>query len=103
MDFFFNLLPGLPLDPIVIAINIVAVVGVILHIYGVFLEKERNRDLVFIIGGTCLFIYSLWIRNKIFSLAMGGFTLASLIEFIEILTGHHKHNKKLVEEYKHPN
>ncbi len=103
MDFLFNLFPGLPWDLMVIAMNMVAMAGVTLHIYGVFLEKEKHRDLVFIVGGVCLFIYALWIRNNIFTLAMGGFTIASLIEFIEILTGHHRHNKKLVEDFKHPN
>lgn len=103
MDFLFNLLPGLPWDTTVTVINMVAMAGATLHIYGVFLEKEKRRDLVFIVGGVCLFIYSLWIRNKIFALAMGGFALASTIEFIEIYLGHHRHNKQLVEDFKHPN
>jgi hypothetical protein len=33
-------------------------------------------------------------------LAMGGFVLGSLIELLEILTGHHKHSQKQVEDYK---
>ncbi len=103
MDFFFNLFLGLPWDFMVVVINTIAVVGVILHVYGVFLETEKRRDLVFIIGGVCLFIYALWIRNKIFALAMGGFTVASFIELIEILTGRHQHSKKMVEDYKNPN
>ncbi|MFA6424094.1 MAG: hypothetical protein WCV83_02140 [Candidatus Magasanikbacteria bacterium] len=103
MNFFFNLFPHLPWGMTEIIVNVVAMIGVILHIYGVFLEKEKRRDLVFVIGGTCLFVYSLWIQNKIFSFAMAGFTLASLVEYIEILTGHHLHNTKLVEDYKHPN
>ncbi len=103
MNFFFGLFPGLPWDVMVIIMNTIAMCGVILHVYGVFLETEKRRDLVFIIGGVCLFIYALWIRNKIFALAMGGFTVASLIEFVEIMTGIHKHDQKMVEEYKHPN
>lgn len=103
MDFLFNFIPNLPWTNLEIIMNVVAILGAILHIYGVFLEKEKRRDLVFIIGGLCLFVYSLWISNKIFSLVMGGFTLASLIEFVEILTGHHKHDPKMVEEYKNTN
>ncbi len=103
MDFIFNFIPNLPWARLEIIINVVALLGAILHIYGVFLEKERRRDLVFVIGGLCLFVYSLWIGNKIFSLAMGGFALASFIEFIEILTGRHKHDPKMTEDYKHPN
>jgi Ca2+/Na+ antiporter len=100
MNTLFSLFPGLPWDTIVIAINMVAVAGATLHIYGVFLEKEKRRDIVFIVGGVCLFIYALWIKNNIFMLAMGGFVLGSLIELLEILTGHHKHSQKQVEDYK---
>lgn len=103
MDFLFNLIPGLPWDIMVIAMNAIAMAGATLHIYGVFLEKEKRRDIVFIMGGICLIIYSIWIRNKIFFLAMGGFTLASTIEFIEILTGRHQHTAKMVEDFKNPN
>ncbi len=102
MDFLFNFIPNLPWTNLEIVMNIVAILGVILHIYGVFLEKEKRRDLVFVIGGLCLFTYALWIGNKIFTLAMGGFILASFVEFIEILTGYHKHSEKNVEEYKNP-
>ena len=103
MDFLFSLFPGLPWDNMVVAMNMVAMAGATLHIYGVFLETERRRDVVFIVGGVCLFIYALWIRNNIFALAMGGFTIASLIELVEILIGRHKHSQKMVEKYKHPN
>ncbi len=99
MNFLFNLFPGLPWDHTVIVINMVAMAGATLHIYGVFLETEKRRDLVFILGGVCLFIYALWINNKIFMLAMAGFTAGSLIEFIEIMTGHHKHSQKEIENY----
>jgi hypothetical protein len=102
MDFLFNLFPGLPWDNVVVAMNMVAMAGATLHIYGVFLETERRRDVVFIVGGVCLFIYALWIRNNIFALAMGGFTIASLVELIEILTGRHKHSQKMINTYKHP-
>lgn len=103
MNTLFNLIPGLPWDNMVVIMNMIAIAGATFHIYGVFLETEKRRDLVFIVGGVCLLIYALWIRNKIFALAMFGFSVASLIEFIEIWTGHHKHDQNLVEEYKHPN
>lgn len=99
MNTLFSLLPGLPWDNMVIAMNIIAMAGATLHIYGVFLETEKRRDLVFVLGGVCLFIYALWINNKIFMLAMAGFTVGSLIEVIEIMTGHHKHSKMQVENY----
>ncbi len=99
MNFLFKMFPGLPMDPTVIVMNIIAMAGATLHIYGVFLETEKRRDLVFILGGVCLFIYALWINNKIFMLAMAGFTIGSLIEFIEIMAGYHKHSQSQVEDY----
>ena len=72
-------------------IYVVAILGVLLLTYGVFLEAERRQDAVFMVASACLLVYSLWIGNKIFSLAMAGLFIGSLIELVEILTGKHKH------------
>lgn len=71
-------------------IYVVAGLGAILMIYGVFLETERRQDAVFLIGAGCLLVYALSIGNLIFTIAMAGFFLAALTEFIEILLGIHK-------------
>ncbi len=99
MNFLFQMFPSLPMDPLVIIMNMIAMAGATLHIYGVFLETEKRRDVVFVVGGVCLFIYAMWVGNKIFMLAMAGFTLGSLIEIIEIMTGHHKHSLMQIENY----
>ncbi|MFH1947212.1 MAG: hypothetical protein ABIJ23_03600 [Candidatus Magasanikbacteria bacterium] len=88
-----NLLPNLTTDINTIIIHIIAMVGIILLIYAVFLETEKRQDIVFIISGICLFIYALFINNLIFMLATGGLVIASLVEFIEILLGIHKDTK----------
>lgn len=88
---FASLFAAMPWPLLDTVIYIVASLGVILLTYGVFLEPERRQDLVFIVGAACLLVYSLWIDNKIFSLAMGGILIGSLIELMEILTGKHKH------------
>lgn len=74
-----------------IIMNVIAGLGAILLTYGVFLEAERRQDAVFIIASACLLVYSIWIGNKIFSLAMIGLFVGSWIELIEIMTGHHHH------------
>lgn len=89
MPQLLNLLPNLPLLDTII--YVVAGIGVLLLTYGVFLEAERRQDAVFMIASACLLVYSLWIGNKIFSLAMAGLFIGSLIELVEILTGKHKH------------
>ncbi len=86
-----NFLSSLPWPLTDVVINIVAALGVILLTYGVFLEAERRQDAVFIIASACLLVYALWIGNNIFSLAMAGLLIGSFIEWVEILTGKHKH------------
>lgn len=99
MDFLFKFFPDLPWSPLLILMNMIAMTGVTLHIYGVLLEKEKNRDIVFVIGGLALFIYSVWINSKIFMVAMGGFTIASAIELFEIVSGRHKHSPQDIKNY----
>ena len=72
-----------------IVLNILGGLGAILITYAVFLEHETRQDLVLAIGAFCLLVYALWIGNIIFSLAMGGLFLASMVEFVEIIIGLH--------------
>lgn len=82
-------------------VYVVAAVGIILITYGVFLETERRQDLVILVGAVCLLVYALFIHNLIFTLAMIGLGGASLIEFIEIYIGLHKHSPEDLKRYKH--
>ena len=90
---FANLFSSLPWPLIDIIMNVVAGLGAIILTYGIFLEAERRQDAVFVIASACLLVYALWIGNKIFSLAMAGLLIGSLIELVEILMGKHKHSK----------
>ena len=73
-----------------IVLNVLAGLGAILVTYAVFLEHETRQDIVFAIGAFCLLVYALWIGNAVFTLAMGGLFLASMVEFVEILIGWHE-------------
>lgn len=97
-----SIFPALPWPLIDVVMNVVAGLGAILITYAVFLEAERRQDAAFAVGSACLLIYALWIGNKIFTVAMAGLMLASLIELIEIMLGRHVHSEELVEKYKHP-
>jgi len=88
--FLESFIPQLPTTMLQTIIYVVAGLGAILLIYGVFLETERRQDAVFLIGAGCLLVYALSIGNLIFTIAMAGFSLAALTEFIEILLGIHK-------------
>lgn len=95
-----SLIPQLPNSLPEILIYVAAVLGAVLLTYAVFLESERRRDLVRVIGAGGLFVYALYSNNAIFMIAMGGVFLASLVEFIEILAGLHKHSPEDLECYK---
>lgn len=77
----------LPLFDIIL--NVLAGLGAILITYAVFLEHETRQDIVLAIGAFCLLVYALWLGNTIFTLAMGGLFIASMVEFVEIMIGMH--------------
>jgi len=89
---FSNFLPGLTWPPpmLDIIVYVVAFLGAILVAYAVFLKREKLQDVLLLIGSGCLIVYSLWIGNLIFLIAMIGLFLASLVEWLEILFGLHK-------------
>jgi len=85
-----TLLPTLPWATLEVAITVIAALGAILITYGVFLKTEKRQDVITSIGAFSLLIYALYIGNILFTIAMTGLFLASLIEFIEIVLGLHK-------------
>lgn len=103
MNFILSLFPNTVWPVWDVFLTIIAAIGAILITYAVFLEMERRRDAVFMLGGLCLFVYALWIGNKVFAIAMGGLTIGSTIEFVEILLGRHIHGVKIVDKYQDPN
>lgn len=100
MSEFLNLFSTLPWPIFDIVMNVTAGLGAILLTYGIFLEAERRQDAVFIIASACLLVYSIWIGNKIFSLAMLGLFVGSCIEFTEIIIGKHRHSLGTLDESK---
>lgn len=97
-----NIFPTLPWPLIEVVMNVVASLGAVLITYAIFLEAERRQDAVFTVGAACLLVYSLWLGNKIFSIAMAGLMIGAFIELIEIMLGRHVHSKELISEYKCP-
>ncbi|PIZ95425.1 MAG: hypothetical protein COX80_04455 [Candidatus Magasanikbacteria bacterium CG_4_10_14_0_2_um_filter_33_14] len=98
--FLNSIFPNLPNSTIELLIYVVAALGTVLITYAVFLEIERRQDLVFFVGASCLFVYALFIGNKVFMVATAGLAIASLVEFIEILIGLHKHDKNELKRIK---
>lgn len=86
---FIHLFPALPTSLSETMVWVVAALGAALHIYGIFLKAEKRQDAVFAISAACLLVYAIYIHNVIFIIAMSGFMLASLWEFVELVLGYH--------------
>lgn len=99
MNFLESITPDI-LDRVETTVFIVGAFGAIMLTYAVFVEAEHRRDLIRILGAGSLCVYALYIGNLFFTIAMGGVFLASLVEFIEIYLGLHKHSKEDLDRYK---
>lgn len=86
-----NCVPALPSTTLGSIIIIIGILGGILLIYSVFVERENRQDLIRIIGGLSMMVYALSVQNLLFTLVMAAIALTSAIEFAEILLGLHKH------------
>lgn len=95
-----SILPQLPESPIETIVYVTAALGAVLLAYAVFVETEHRSDLMRVIGAGGLFVYALYINNILFMIAMGGVFVASLVEFIEIYLGLHRHNRADLAEFK---
>ena len=95
-----SILPQLPTSLIEIIVFVVGCLGGILLPYAVFIEKERRQDLIMAVGAACLLVYGLFTGNPIFSIAMAGLFVASMVEFIEIYRGLHRHSPEDLKRYK---
>ncbi|MBT3419107.1 MAG: hypothetical protein HN429_02255, partial [Candidatus Magasanikbacteria bacterium] len=93
-------IPAIPTTTVEILIYIAGALGAILLTYGVFIEQEHRQDLIKLLGAAGLFVYALYIHNVLFMIAMAGLGIASLIEFVEIYVGLHKHSPEDLKRYK---
>lgn len=97
---FLNFIPPLPTEPTLILMDIVALIGIFLLPYAVFLEQVHRKDLVRLIGSSCLLAFAIYHDQTVFILAMGAVALASVVEFTEIMLGMHHHAPDDLKKYK---
>ena len=96
----FNFLPDFNGNIGQIPIHIVALVGVVLLPYAIFLEQAHRKDLVRLVGAFCLLTFAIYKADTIFILSMGALCLASVVEFTEIMLGMHTHAPEDLKKYK---
>jgi hypothetical protein len=95
-----SLIPHLPTSLAEIWIFVGSILSIVLLVYAVFMEQEHRQDLVRLVGTGGLLVYAIYIDNLIFTLAMSAIGIASLVEFIEIMTGLHNHSPEDLKQYK---
>jgi len=64
--------------------KIIGVIGVLFITYGIYVKNEIKQDLVFILGGGCLLVYSIYLWDPIFIPLQIIFIIGSLVEIIKI-------------------
>jgi len=56
------------------------IIGLIIISYAIWLKNETKQNVLFVIGGVCLLIYSFLIDNLIFMILQAVFVLSAAIE-----------------------
>lgn len=100
---FANIFPNLTLLPFeAIMFNVIGFMGALALIYSVLLEAEKRQDAVISVASASLFVYALFIGNKLFAFAMAGMFLVAGRELVQIIRGKHHHTTGDVKKYEHP-
>ena len=66
-----------------ILIKTLGALGLILITWGIFQKNLKQRDILYIIGGIFLFVYSVYLKDIIFSLLQAVFAFASIFHLYE--------------------
>ena len=76
--------------------KIIGALGLILIAIGIILKNRRRQDAMYIVGGICLEIYSIYINDLIFIVLQLIFTIAAVYDFIkqQFLNGKHARGGK---------
>ncbi|KKT82561.1 MAG: hypothetical protein A3B99_00775 [Candidatus Yanofskybacteria bacterium RIFCSPHIGHO2_02_FULL_44_12b] len=65
-------------------IDAVGISGLVLVSIAIWLKKEKGQDILFILGGGLLLIYSAYLKNTIFIVLQGVFILSALLELLKL-------------------
>lgn len=63
---------------------ILGAIGLVLISIGIWVRRERRQDLIFILGGVCLLIYSIYREDWVFIVLQVVFIFSVLYEFIKL-------------------
>ena len=63
---------------------IFGIIGLLLISYGLWVKNEKYQDIIYIVGGLSLLIYSIEVGNTIFIILQIVFVLSAIVELIKI-------------------
>lgn len=63
---------------------IFGIVGLVIISIAVWINKEKKQDVLFVVGGVSLLVYSLSIKDVIFSILQIVFIISALAELIKL-------------------
>lgn len=63
---------------------IFGIIGLLVISFAIWLRNERRQDILFIIGGVSLLIYSISIRDIIFMILQAVFIASALVELLRL-------------------
>jgi len=64
--------------------KLIGAMGIILIAFGILMKKRKRQDIMYMSGGICLEIYSIYINDMIFIILQIMFTLAAAYDFVKI-------------------
>mgnify|MGYP001584504956 CR=1 FL=1 len=64
--------------------TILGIIGLIIISMAIWVKIEKKQDILFVIGGVLLFVYSISIENVIFSVLQAVFILSALVELVRM-------------------
>jgi Ca2+/Na+ antiporter len=67
-------------------VKLCAGAGVLLIAWGIYIKNEIKQDTIFALGGLCLLLYSIYLRDPFFIVLQIIFTGSSLYEIYKIKT-----------------
>jgi len=60
--------------------KIFGIIGLIIISYAIWFKNEKKQNLLFMLGGVFLLIYSIYIQDIIFIILQGIFVVSALLE-----------------------
>lgn len=61
--------------------KIIGALGIVLISIGIIIKKRKREDILYIAGGLCLLVYSIYIKDLIFIILEIIFTLSAVYDF----------------------